>query len=159
MIVYNHISILLWLSFVLSCIATPAGVIAGVVVGVFLALVVILVVIVAAVFLVHRRKTVPGMCLNMSMWQMLWLVVLCTHSLLAVQGLRLQRPRHPVQGEHCSVQCSFSAMSVSVWCMVNLVSTCAFPTAVRNVPLTVVKTPNRYVCMVCYCRVLVFSKP
>ena len=68
---YDHIqsyciSIVFQLSLVLSCIATPAGVIAGVVVGVFLALVLIIVVavIVATVVLVHRRKTVPGMCLK-----------------------------------------------------------------------------------------------
>ena len=165
MIIYNHtVFIVFQLSLVLSCIVTPAGVIAGVVVGVFLALVLIIVVavIVATVVLVHRRKTVPGMCLKFEYVHvaMLWLVALCTHSLLAVQELRLQRPRHPVQGEHCSVQCSSSAMAVSVWCMVNVVSTCAFPTAVMKVPLTVVKTPNRSVCMVCYCRVrLVFAKP
>ena len=64
------LSVHCWLSLVLSYIATPTGVIAGVIIGVFLAFVLIFVVavIVAAVVLVHRRKTVPGMGLNMSMW-------------------------------------------------------------------------------------------
>ena len=38
----------------------------------------------------------------------------------------------------------------------NMVSACAFPTAAMKVPLTVVKTPSRYVCMVCYCRMQYF---
>ena len=66
-----------------------------------------------------------------------------------------------MEGEHCSMQCCSSAMMVSFMFGVrtlHVVATCAFPTAVRKVPLMVVKTPNRYVCVfelstLCYCTV------
>ena len=49
-----------------TCLLPGAGVIAGATIGVSLALVLIVVValIVAAVFLVHRRKTLPSMCVH-----------------------------------------------------------------------------------------------
>ena len=81
-----------------------AGVIAGAAIGVSLALVLILVVavIVAAVFLVHRRKTRPSMCVHMYMCGICIcvLIVPFTHSPPVVQMLKLQHPRHPVQGKH-----------------------------------------------------------
>ena len=97
-------------------VATPAGVIAGVVVGVFLAFVLIFVVavIVAAVVLVHRRKSVPSMCLNIHVINAVELVVPCTCTVLVVQVPKLQHPRHPIGGKHCSVQCSPSAVTDSV---------------------------------------------
>ena len=69
-IVCNHTSIVDWHLCTPHCtvhaLLPGAGVIAGATIGVSLALVLILVValIVAAVFLVHRRKTLPGMCVH-----------------------------------------------------------------------------------------------
>ena len=70
-IVCNHASIVDWHLCTPHCtvraLLPGAGVIAGATIGVSLVLVLILVValIVAAVFLVHRRKTLLGMCVHM----------------------------------------------------------------------------------------------
>ena len=89
-----------------TCLLPGAGVIAGAAIGVSLALVLILAValIVAAVFLLHRRKTRPSMCVHMYMCgiyiYVCVLIVPFTHSPPVVQMLKLQHPGHLVQGKH-----------------------------------------------------------
>lgn len=99
-----------------------------------MALVLILVagILVAALlgFVVHGRKTVPGMYLHVCVPNAA-VVDLCTHTLILVQVPRLQDPRHskhPMQSKRSYINCSailfISGNFIHVLCMINIVYVC-----------------------------------